>query len=116
MSDITQGRAGDIRLLQGNEAIARGALEAGVNVVAAYPGTPSSEIPETLARVAAERGLYVEWSVNEKVALEVAAAASYSGLRSLSAMKQVGVNVASDFLLHLAQYGTRGAMILILMR
>lgn len=113
MSDITQGRAGEIRLLQGNEAIARGALEAGVNVVAAYPGTPSSEIPETLARVAAERGLYVEWSVNEKVALEVAAAASYSGLRSLSAMKQVGVNVASDFLLHLAQYGTRGAMILI---
>jgi indolepyruvate ferredoxin oxidoreductase alpha subunit len=63
--------------------------------------------------VAAECGLYVEWSVNEKVALEVAAAASFSGLRSLCAMKQVGVNVASDFLLPLAQYGTRGAMILV---
>jgi indolepyruvate ferredoxin oxidoreductase alpha subunit len=63
--------------------------------------------------VAAERGLYVEWSVNEKVALEVAAAASYSGLRSLCVMKQVGVNVASDFLLPLAQYGTRGAMVLV---
>jgi indolepyruvate ferredoxin oxidoreductase alpha subunit len=113
MSNITEGCAGEVRLMQGNEAIARGALEAGVNVVTAYPGTPSSEIPENLAKVADERGLYVEWSVNEKVALEVAAAASYSGLRSLCAMKQVGVNVASDFLLHLAQYGTRGAMILI---
>ena len=97
MSNITEGCAGEVRLMQGNEAIARGALEAGVNVVTAYPGTPSSEIPENLAKVADERGLYVEWSVNEKVALEVAAAASYSGLRSLCAMKQVGVNVASDF-------------------
>jgi len=113
MSSIAEGRAREVRLLQGNEAIARGALEAGVNVVTAYPGTPSSEIPESLAKVAAERELYVEWSVNEKVALEVAAAASYSGLRSLCAMKQVGVDVASDFLLHLAQYGTRGAMILV---
>lgn len=113
MSSIAEGTAGEIRLMQGNEAIARGALEAGVNVVTSYPGTPSSEIPENLAKVAAERGLYVEWSVNEKVALEVAAAASFSGLRSLCTMKQVGVNVASDFLLPLAQYGTRGAMILI---
>jgi indolepyruvate ferredoxin oxidoreductase alpha subunit len=94
MSSITEGRAGEVRLMQGNEAIARGALEAGVAVVASYPGTPASEIPENLAKVAAERGLYVEWSVNEKVALEVAAAASYSGLRSLCVMKQVGVNVA----------------------
>ncbi|UCH08912.1 MAG: indolepyruvate ferredoxin oxidoreductase, partial [Deltaproteobacteria bacterium] len=85
----------------GNEAIARGALEAGVSVASAYPGTPSSEIIESLAKVAKERNLYVEWSTNEKVALEVAAAASFSQLRSLCAMKQVGVNVASDFLLHL---------------
>jgi indolepyruvate ferredoxin oxidoreductase alpha subunit len=113
MSSITEGGAGEVRLMQGNEAIARGALEAGVAVVASYPGTPASEIPENLAKVAAERGLYVEWSVNEKVALEVAAAASYSGLRSLCVMKQVGVNVASDFLLPLAQYGTRGAMVLV---
>ncbi len=68
-------------LLMGNEAIARGALEAGVQVVAAYPGTPSSEVVETLSKVAQSRGLYVEWSVNEKVALEVAAAASFAGLR-----------------------------------
>ncbi len=102
MPTVTQGRPGESRLLQGNEAIARGALEAGVRVAAAYPGTPSSEIIENLARVAEERGLYVEWSINEKVALEVAAAASFSELRSLCAMKQVGVNVAADFLLHLA--------------
>jgi indolepyruvate ferredoxin oxidoreductase alpha subunit len=113
MSSITEGRAGEVRLLQGNEAIARGALEAGVNVVTSYPGTPSSEIPERLAEAASERGLYVEWSVNEKVALEVAAAASYSGLRSLCVMKQVGMNVAADFLLPLAQYGTRGPMVLV---
>ena len=113
MPSILEGKAGEIRLLQGNDAIARGALEAGVNVVSSYPGTPSSEIPERLADVAAERGLYVEWSTNEKVALEVAAAASFSGLRSMCVMKQVGVNVASDFLLPLAQYGTRGAMVLV---
>ena len=88
----------------GNEAIARGALEAGVKVAAAYPGTPSTDIIENLTRVAKSRGLYVEWSVNEKVALEVAAAGSYSGLRSLCAMKQNGLNVASDFLLNLKSH------------
>jgi indolepyruvate ferredoxin oxidoreductase alpha subunit len=97
----------------GNEAIARGALEAGVSVVTGYPGTPSSEIVQNLARVADDRNLYVEWSVNEKVALEVSAAASFSGLKSLCAMKQVGVNVAADFLLHLTECGTRGAIVLI---
>jgi len=97
----------------GNDAIARGALEAGVNVVAGYPGTPSSEIIENLAGIAEERGLYVEWSVNEKVAMEVAAAASFAGLKSMCVMKQVGVNVASDFLLHLSEYGTRGGMVLV---
>jgi indolepyruvate ferredoxin oxidoreductase alpha subunit len=97
----------------GNDAIARGAMEAGVRVVAGYPGTPSSEIVENLARAAQDRDIYVEWSVNEKVALEVAASASYSGLRAMAVMKQVGVNVASDFLLHLAQYGTRGGMVLV---
>jgi indolepyruvate ferredoxin oxidoreductase alpha subunit len=97
----------------GNEAIAQGALEAGVKVVTGYPGTPSSEIVEVLSQVAAQRHLYVEWSTNEKVALEVAAAASFAGLRSLCAMKQNGVNVASDFLLHLAGSGTRGGMVLV---
>jgi len=98
--------------MQGNEAFARGALEAGVSVVAGYPGTPSSEIVENLADAARHRHLYVEFSTNEKVALEVAAAASFAELRSLCVMKQVGVNVASDFLLHLSLYGTRGGMVL----
>ncbi len=105
--------AGDEVLLMGNEAIARGALEAGVAVAAAYPGTPSSEIIETLSGFARPGKLYVEWSTNEKVALEVAAAASFAGLRSLCVMKQNGVNVASDFLLHLVGSGTRGGMVLV---
>ncbi|MDF1551663.1 MAG: thiamine pyrophosphate-dependent enzyme [Deferrisomatales bacterium] len=109
---LLQGDPGERLLLMGNEAIARGALEAGVRVVAGYPGTPSSEIVERLAEVQRQRGLYVEWSANEKVALEVAAAGSFAGLRSLAVMKQVGVNVASDFLLHLAACGTRGGMVL----
>lgn len=113
MSVISQAKKGDRLLLMGNDAIARGALEAGVKVVTGYPGTPSSEIVQTLADADSELGLYVEWSVNEKVSLEVAAAASYSGLRALCVMKQVGVNVASDFLLHLAEYGTRSGLVLV---
>lgn len=100
-------------LFMGNEAIVRGALEAGVNVASGYPGTPSSEVIERLAEVARERNLYVEWSTNEKVALEVAAAASFAGLRAMCVMKQNGVNVASDFLLHLAASGTRGGLVLV---
>lgn len=113
MSRLLEGQSGDRLLLMGNEAIARGALEAGVNVVAGYPGTPSSEIIENLARVASRRNLYLEWSVNEKVALEVVAAGSFAGLRAMCTMKQVGMNVASDFLLHLSEYGTRGGMVLV---
>ncbi len=113
MSKLIDMREGSCYLLMGNEAIARGALEAGMNVAAAYPGTPSSEILENLAGVARARNLYVEWSTNEKVAMEVAAAASFAGLRSLCVMKQNGVNVASDFLLHLAGSGTRGGMVLV---
>ena len=105
--------AGKQVLFMGNEAIARGALEAGLSVAAGYPGTPSSEVIESLAGVARERKLYVEWSVNEKVALEVAAAASFAGLRSMCVMKQNGVNVASDFLLHLTASGTRGGIVLV---
>ncbi|MCE5262810.1 MAG: indolepyruvate ferredoxin oxidoreductase subunit alpha [Deltaproteobacteria bacterium] len=113
MSLDREHREGDELLLMGNEAIARGALEAGVQVAAAYPGTPSSEIIETLARFAAPGVLYVEWSTNEKVAMEVAAAASFAGLRALCVMKQNGVNVASDFLLHLTGSGTRGGMVMV---
>ncbi len=113
MSNRIDAKAGDRELLMGNEAIARGALEAGISVAAGYPGTPSSDIIECLAKVARQRHLYIEWSANEKVALEVAAAASFAGLRSLCVMKQNGVNVASDFLLHLAGSGTRGGMVLV---
>lgn len=110
---VASGKKGDLKLYMGNEAIARGVLEAGVSVAAGYPGTPSSEIIENLAKASKERKIYVEWSVNEKVSLEVAAAASFAGLRSLCVMKQNGVNVASDFLLHLAYSGTRGGMVLL---
>jgi len=113
MSNILDSAAGSRHLLMGNEAIARGALEAGVSVVAGYPGTPSSEIIETLAKVSSRQNLYVEWSVNEKVAMEVAAAGSFAGLRAMAVMKQNGVNVGSDFLLHLALTGTRAGMVLV---
>jgi len=113
MTKILEGAPGSRHLLMGNEAFARGALEAGVSVVAGYPGTPSSEIIESLARVSSQQNLYVEWSVNEKVAMEVAAAGSFAGLRSMAVMKQNGVNVGSDFLLHLALTGTRGGMVLV---
>lgn len=113
MTNILNGAAGSRHLLMGNEAIARGALEAGVSVIAGYPGTPSSEIIETLAKISSQLNLYVEWSVNEKVAMEVAAAGSFAGLRSMAVMKQNGVNVGSDFLLHLALTGTRGGMVLV---
>ena len=113
MFELVQAEKGTRLLLMGNDAIARGAMEAGVRVVAGYPGTPSSEIVENLAKASRDRDIYVEWSVNEKVALEVAASASYSGLRAMAAMKQVGMNVASDFLLHLSQYGTRGGMVIV---
>ena len=112
-SILLENKKGIEVLLMGNDAISRGALEAGVNVVTGYPGTPSSEIVEQLAKVAHARNLYVEWSVNEKVAMEVAAAGSYARLRSMCVMKQVGVNVAADSLLHIAEYGTRGGMVLV---
>lgn len=113
MTVISDAKSGTRHLLMGNQAIARGALEAGVRVAAGYPGTPSSEIIENLAAVSEQRRLYVEWSINEKVAMEVAAAASLAGLRSLCVMKQNGVNVASDFLLHLAITGIRGGMVIV---
>ncbi|MBI5248258.1 MAG: 4Fe-4S binding protein [Desulfomonile tiedjei] len=100
-------------LMMGNEAIARGALEAGVQVAAAYPGNPSSEIIGSLAGVAKEMGIYVEWSVNEKVALEVVAAAATSNVNALVAMKQNGLNVASDFLLNLNLTGIRGGLVMV---
>jgi len=113
MAKIDLDQPGKELLLMGNEAIARGALEAGVKVCTAYPGTPSSEIIGSLAEVAKDRDLYVEWSVNEKVALEVAASASFSGVKSICAMKQNGLNVVSDFLLHLNMVGLKAGLLLV---
>jgi indolepyruvate ferredoxin oxidoreductase alpha subunit len=87
---------GTTELLSGNEAIARGALEAGIGVATSYAGTPASEIIGTLAPLAKKMGIYVEWSVNERAAVEVAAGASFSGIRALTAMKYNGLNVACD--------------------
>ena len=109
---IDSDEPGSVQLLMGNEVIARGALEAGVGVASAYPGTPSSEVIATLAKVANSRGLYVEWSVNEKVALEVAAAASLSGVRAITGMKQNGLDVALDFLANLALTGVNQGLVL----
>lgn len=100
-------------LLMGNEAIARGAIEAGVNFCTAYPGTPSSEIMGTLGKVANKFGFYAEWSTNEKVALEAAGAAAFAGLRSLCAMKHQGVNVCADFLTTVNLAETRGGYVLV---
>ena len=98
--------------LMGNAAIAMGALHAGVNLVAGYPGTPSTEILETVAKCN-DGSVYVEWSVNEKAALEVAVGASYAGARTLVTMKQVGLNVASDPLMSLAYVGVKGGMVIV---
>ena len=96
--------------LMGNEAIALGALAAGVNVVSGYPGTPSTEVLETIARRKTD-DVYVEWSINEKAAMEVAAGAAYSGARAMVTMKQVGLNVASDPLMSLEYIGVKGGMV-----
>ena len=98
--------------VMGNGAIALGALAAGVNLVAGYPGTPSSEIIETVSKYPHE-GVHLEWSVNEKAALEVAAAAAYSGARALVTMKQMGLNVASDPLMSVAYVGVKGGLVIV---
>lgn len=98
--------------LMGNEAIAMGALAAGVNLVSGYPGTPSSEVLEIAAKRRTSK-TYVEWSVNEKAALEVAAGAAYTGARSMVTMKQVGLNVASDPLMSLEYIGVKGGMVIL---
>ncbi len=98
--------------LMGNEAIALGALAAGVNLVAGYPGTPSTEVLETIAK-RNPGNVYVEWSVNEKAGMEVAAGAAYAGARALVTMKQVGLNVASDPLMSLEYIGVKGGMVVL---
>jgi len=98
------------RILLGNEAIARGAYEAGVKVSAAYPGTPSTEVSESLVQY---DEIYAEWAPNEKVATEVAIGASIAGVRSMCVMKHVGINVAADPLYTAAYTGVRGGLVLV---
>lgn len=100
------------QFLMGNHAIALGAIRAGVNLVSGYPGTPSSEILETVAKHN-PGDIYVEWSVNEKSAMEVAAGAAYAGARVMVTMKQVGLNVASDPLMSLSYIGIKGGMVIV---
>lgn len=98
------------QLISGNEAIALGAYHAGVSVCTAYPGTPSTEIMESLAHFS---GIYTEWSVNEKVAMEVALGASYAGVRAMASMKHVGLNVASDPFMAAATTGVDGGLVVV---
>jgi indolepyruvate ferredoxin oxidoreductase alpha subunit len=113
MHKLLTDEPGTRMLLLGNEAIARGAIEAGVAFAATYPGTPSSEISQNLFQVAKESDLYFEYSTNEKVALEVAGAAANSGVRSMCVMKHVGLNVAADALMTLAYVGTRAGLVVL---
>jgi len=111
MSDVLS--KGEKAFLLGNEAIARGAVEAGVAVATTYPGTPASEIGDTFAEVAKQAGIYFEYSTNEKVAVEVAAGASLSGLRSIVSFKSFGINVASDSIFPLAYTGVKAGMLIV---
>jgi indolepyruvate ferredoxin oxidoreductase alpha subunit len=110
---LLQDAVGKRVLLLGNEAIARGILEAGISVVTTYPGTPASEIGDSISEIASQAGLYMEYSVNEMVALEVVAGAANSGVRSLTAMKHVGLNVAADALMTLAYAGVRASCVIV---
>ncbi len=109
-SKIAADKPGTYALLNGDEAVARGAIEAAVKVAAAYPGTPSTEIVEALAAAAKETGMYAEWSINEIVAVEVAVGASMTGVRSIACMKHVGMNVAADAVMTLAYTGVEGGL------
>jgi len=113
MHKLLKDNPGEKMLLLGNEAIARGAIEAGVSFASTYPGTPSSEISLNFFQVTQESDLYFEYSTNEKVAMEVAAAAANSGIRSMCVMKHVGLNVAADALMTLAYVGVKGGMVIL---
>jgi indolepyruvate ferredoxin oxidoreductase alpha subunit len=113
MDELLIPKSDKKHLLLGNEAIVRGAIEGNVRYVAAYPGTPSSEIIDRFYKLGPEAGAYVEYSVNEKVSVETTAAAAISGVRSLCCMKHVGLNVASDAFMTLAYVGVRAGMVLV---
>jgi len=110
---VALDRPGEKVVLMGNEAITRGAIEGGITLAAGYPGTPSSEIGDTLARVAKGLGIHFEWSANEKVALEVAYGASMVNQRVICPMKHVGVNVALDILNPISLRGVKGGLVVV---
>ncbi|OIO00276.1 MAG: indolepyruvate ferredoxin oxidoreductase subunit alpha [Desulfovibrionaceae bacterium CG1_02_65_16] len=112
-SPLLNGAPGETHLLLGNEAIVRGAVEAGIQFVSCYPGTPSSEVPDTFFRLSPEGAYTFEYSVNEKVALEVSGGATLAGALCLVTMKHVGVNVAADPLLTLTYTGAPGGLVLL---
>lgn len=112
MHKLLTDNPGEKMLLLGNEAIARGAIEAGVAFTSTYPGTPSSEASLNFFQMSQESDLYFEYSVNEKIALEVAAAAANSGIRTMCMMKHVGLNVAADALMTLAYVGVKGGLVI----
>lgn len=105
-------KPGEKVLLLGNHAIARGALESDIAVYASYPGTPSSELSDTIAAVSQKAGIYMEYSANEKIAFETALSASWAGLRSMVAMKHVGLNVAADAFLSSTGMGNEGGFVI----
>lgn len=109
---LLKGKAGEKLFLLGNEAIARGVIEAGIALASTYPGTPSSEVGDVLYEIGQKAGLKFEFSVNEKVAMETAFAASASGLKSFVFMKHVGLNVASDVLMSISYTGVKGPMVI----
>jgi len=113
MHKLLVANPGQKVLLLGNEAIARGAIEAGVAVTTTYPGTPSSEISLNFFQISQESELYFEYSTNEKIALEVAAAAANSGVRSMCVTKHVGLNVAADVLMTLAYVGVKKGLVIV---
>jgi len=120
MTDLTDPTPGTTHLLLGNEAIVRGALEAGVDIATTYPGTPATEIADVFSVIAKAKlkagqdpGFYMEYAVNEKVALEIAAAASFTGLRAITSMKHVGLNVASDTFMTYMYIGCRGGHLIV---
>ncbi|MGM0510786.1 MAG: indolepyruvate ferredoxin oxidoreductase subunit alpha [Thermoplasmatota archaeon] len=113
MKELVDGEQGEEMLLLGNEAIVRGAIEGGMGHGSTYPGTPSSEIGNTFEKIAKHAGTYFEYSSNEKVALETAAAAAASGVRSMAWMKHVGLNVAADALMTLMYSGVRGGLVIV---
>ncbi len=112
MNEILSGKQGQKLLLLGNEAIVRGAVEAGLGYASSYPGTPSSEVPDTLFALRKDADYYFEYGTNEKVAFESAGGAALAGAYSLTSMKHVGLNVAADPMMTLAYVGVPGAMVI----